>query len=99
MERNHLKGASGEAINVILAAAGRICQTGSISPPSTTNATPAGSHTASTQGPRAVLGFQTHEEMFRGLPLLTITQIPGTSAETIERHYGHLVSSAQGTAR
>jgi hypothetical protein len=63
MERDHLKGASGDAINVILAAAGRIGQTGSISPPSTTNATPAGSHTASTQGPRAVLGFQTHEEV------------------------------------
>jgi hypothetical protein len=51
MERTHLKGASGDAINVILAAAGRICQTGPISPPSTTNATPAGSQpTASTQG-------------------------------------------------
>lgn len=50
MERNHLKGASDDAINVILAAAGHICQTGSISPPSTTNATPAGSPTASTQG-------------------------------------------------
>jgi hypothetical protein len=50
MECNHLKGASDDAINVILAAAGRICQTGSISPPSTTNANPAGPPTASTQG-------------------------------------------------
>jgi hypothetical protein len=46
MEPDHLKGASVEAINVILAAAGRICQTGSISPPSTTNATSAGPPTA-----------------------------------------------------
>lgn len=29
-----------------------------------------------------------------GLPLLTIAQISGTSAEMIERHYGHLVSNA-----
>ncbi|GAA4642379.1 tyrosine-type recombinase/integrase [Pontixanthobacter gangjinensis] len=29
-----------------------------------------------------------------GLPLLTIAQISGTSAEMIERHYGHLASSA-----
>lgn len=29
-----------------------------------------------------------------GLPLLTIAQISGTSAEMIERHYGHLVSGA-----
>jgi len=29
-----------------------------------------------------------------GLPLLTIAQISGTSAEMIERHYGHLVSDA-----
>lgn len=29
-----------------------------------------------------------------GLPLLTIAQISGTSAEMIERHYGHLVSEA-----
>lgn len=29
-----------------------------------------------------------------GLPLLTIAQISGTSAQMIERHYGHLVSSA-----
>jgi integrase len=27
-----------------------------------------------------------------GLPLLTIAQISGTSAEMIERHYGHLAS-------
>jgi integrase len=29
-----------------------------------------------------------------GLPLLTIAQISGTSAEMIELHYGHLVSDA-----
>lgn len=29
-----------------------------------------------------------------GLPLLTIAQVSGTSAEMIERHYGHLVSDA-----
>lgn len=29
-----------------------------------------------------------------GLPLLTIAQISGTSAEMIERHYGHLASAA-----
>ena len=29
-----------------------------------------------------------------GLPLLTIAQISGTSAEMIEKHYGHLVSDA-----
>lgn len=29
-----------------------------------------------------------------GLPLLTIAQISGTSAEMIERHYGHLASDA-----
>lgn len=29
-----------------------------------------------------------------GLPLLTIAQISGTSADMIERHYGHLVSDA-----
>jgi integrase len=29
-----------------------------------------------------------------GLPLLTIAQISGTSAEMIERHYGHLAQSA-----
>jgi len=29
-----------------------------------------------------------------GLPLLTIAQVSGTSAEMIERHYGHLVASA-----
>lgn len=29
-----------------------------------------------------------------GLPLLTIAQISGTSAEMIERHYGHLTSEA-----
>jgi len=29
-----------------------------------------------------------------GLPLLTIAQISGTSAEMIERHYGHLASNA-----
>jgi integrase len=29
-----------------------------------------------------------------GLPLLTVAQISGTSAEMIERHYGHLVRSA-----
>ena len=29
-----------------------------------------------------------------GLPLLTIAQISGTSAEMIERHYGHLASHA-----
>jgi integrase len=29
-----------------------------------------------------------------GLPLLTIAQISGTSAQMIERHYGHLVSNA-----
>lgn len=29
-----------------------------------------------------------------GLPLLTIAQISGTSAEMIERHYGHLISEA-----
>lgn len=29
-----------------------------------------------------------------GLPLLTIAQISGTSAEMIERHYGHLTSNA-----
>lgn len=29
-----------------------------------------------------------------GLPLLTIAQISGTSAQMIERHYGHLVSDA-----
>jgi integrase len=29
-----------------------------------------------------------------GLPLLTIAQISGTSAEIIERHYGHLASDA-----
>ena len=29
-----------------------------------------------------------------GLPLLTIAQISGTSAEMIERHYGHLTSDA-----
>ncbi len=29
-----------------------------------------------------------------GLPLLTIAQISGTSAEMIERHYGHLASKA-----
>ncbi len=29
-----------------------------------------------------------------GLPLLTIAQISGTSAEMIERHYGHLISDA-----
>ncbi len=29
-----------------------------------------------------------------GLPLLTIAQISGTSAEMIERHYGHLVSDS-----
>lgn len=29
-----------------------------------------------------------------GLPLLTIAQISGTSAEMIERHYGHLASEA-----
>lgn len=29
-----------------------------------------------------------------GLPLLTIAQISGTSAEMIERHYGHLVRDA-----
>jgi len=28
------------------------------------------------------------------LPLLTIAQISGTSAEMIERHYGHLASDA-----
>jgi hypothetical protein len=64
MERNHLKGASGDAITVILAVAGHICQTGSISPPSTTNATPAGPHISATQGPRAVPGFQTPDEVF-----------------------------------
>ncbi len=58
MERSQIKGASGDAITVILAAAGRICQTGSISPPSTTNANPAGPPTASTQGPRAVLNWR-----------------------------------------
>jgi integrase len=31
-----------------------------------------------------------------GLPLLTIAQISGTSAEMIERHYGHL-AQAQAT--
>lgn len=30
----------------------------------------------------------------QGLPLLTIAQISGTSAEMIERHYGHLASDA-----
>jgi integrase len=29
-----------------------------------------------------------------GLPLLTIAQISGTSAEMIERHYGHLAKDA-----
>lgn len=29
-----------------------------------------------------------------GLPLLTIAQISGTSAEMIERHYGHLANDA-----
>jgi integrase len=29
-----------------------------------------------------------------GLPLLTIAQISGTSAEMIERHYGHLIRDA-----
>ena len=29
-----------------------------------------------------------------GLPLLTVAQISGTSAEMIERHYGHLVRDA-----
>ncbi|WP_343342889.1 tyrosine-type recombinase/integrase [Sphingomicrobium sp. XHP0239] len=29
-----------------------------------------------------------------GLPLLTIAQISGTSAEMIEKHYGHLISEA-----
>lgn len=29
-----------------------------------------------------------------GLPLLTIAQISGTSAQMIERHYGHLISDA-----
>lgn len=29
-----------------------------------------------------------------GLPLLTIAQISGTSAEMIEKHYGHLVHDA-----
>jgi integrase len=29
-----------------------------------------------------------------GLPLLTIAQISGTSAEMIERHYGHLAQDA-----
>ncbi|MBK2942441.1 site-specific integrase, partial [Klebsiella pneumoniae] len=29
-----------------------------------------------------------------GLPLLTIAQISGTSAQMIEKHYGHLVSDA-----
>ena len=29
-----------------------------------------------------------------GLPLLTIAQISGTSAEKIERHYGHLARDA-----
>jgi integrase len=29
-----------------------------------------------------------------GLPLLTIAQISGTSAEMIERHYGHLARDA-----
>lgn len=33
-----------------------------------------------------------------GLPLLTIAQISGTSAEMIERHYGHLASDAAITA-
>lgn len=33
-----------------------------------------------------------------GLPLLTIAQISGTSAEMIERHYGHLASGAALTA-
>lgn len=33
-----------------------------------------------------------------GLPLLTIAQISGTSAEMIERHYGHLVSDAAVSA-
>ncbi|WP_298018299.1 tyrosine-type recombinase/integrase [uncultured Parasphingopyxis sp.] len=33
-----------------------------------------------------------------GLPLLTIAQISGTSAEMIERHYGHLASDAAVTA-
>lgn len=33
-----------------------------------------------------------------GLPLLTIAQISGTSAEMIERHYGHLNSDAAMTA-
>jgi hypothetical protein len=28
------------------------------------------------------------------LPLLTIAQISGTSAEMIERHYGHLANGA-----
>ena len=34
-----------------------------------------------------------------GLPLLTIAQISGTSAEMIERHYGHLASDAALKAR
>jgi hypothetical protein len=29
-----------------------------------------------------------------GLPLLTVAQISGTSAEMIEKHYGHLVRDA-----
>jgi integrase len=29
-----------------------------------------------------------------GLPLLTVAQISGTSAEMIERHYGHLARTA-----
>lgn len=33
-----------------------------------------------------------------GLPLLTIAQISGTSAEMIERHYGHLASDAATAA-
>lgn len=33
-----------------------------------------------------------------GLPLLTIAQISGTSAEMIERHYGHLASDAAVSA-
>lgn len=33
-----------------------------------------------------------------GLPLLTVAQISGTSAEMIERHYGHLAASAAAEA-
>ena len=33
-----------------------------------------------------------------GLPLLTVAQISGTSAEMIERHYGHLTGGAADEA-